>query len=278
MTNKFIYYLLIAVVPCIALTNPVRAEQSRPDKFRLAITSYTVEKSDSTISVTEPNLGAGISLSPRDTLGLSLENTVLRIDGYYRFNSNHGLSYSWFNIDTSGEKSLEDTIEWTDRDGNRIVIPVGAQVVSSMEIETFKLGYFWSFYNSGKLEMALGAGLHVTELSLGLDASVTLPPNSSIQNVDTTLPLPVVSLAIRYNVTPAFQWNLKAETFALEFDNWYGSFTEVTFGVEYRAWKHVALGAAITRNSLEIEEDDPDYFLKYENRISGGMLYVATYF
>ena len=270
--------VLIVALLCLSMLSPSWAEDSVPDRFRLAITSYTVDRSDATISVTDPDLGAGISFRPRDTLGLNIENTVLRIDGYYRFTPNHGLTYSWFNIDTSGGKSLEDTIEWTDRDGNKIVIPIGAQVNSSMEVETFKLGYLWSFYNSGKMEMGLGAGLHITQLTFGLDASVTVPPNSSIQTVDTTLPLPVLSLATRYNVTPKFQWNLKAEAFALEFDNWYGSFLEVTLGAEYRVWKHVSIGAAVTRNALEIEEDDPDYRLKYENRISGAMLYLATYF
>jgi hypothetical protein len=48
--------------------------------------------------------------------------------------------------------------------------------------------------------------------------------------------------------------------------------------MEYRAWKHVALGAGLSSNSLEIEEDDPNYQLSFDNTISGALLYVATYF
>jgi hypothetical protein len=83
---------------------------------------------------------------------------------------------------------------------------------------------------------------------------------------------------LNYKVTPRLHWYLKSEAFALKFDNWTGSYRDTTFGLEYRAWKHVALGASLNSNSLDLEEDDPDYHLKFNNSISGGLIYVATYF
>ena len=35
---------------------------------------------------------------------------------------------------------------------------------------------------------------------------------------------------------------------------------------------------ALSSNSLELEEDDPDYHLRFNNSINGGMIYLATYF
>ena len=64
----------------------------------------------------------------------------------------------------------------------------------------------------------------------------------------------------------------------LKYDNWTGSYRDATLGMEYRAWKHVALGAGLSSNSLEIEEDDPNYQLSFDNTISGALLYVAYYF
>jgi hypothetical protein len=113
---------------------------------------------------------------------------------------------------------------------------------------------------------------------VGLDASLTTPPNQSLQNVNTTVPLPVFSLVLKYNVTPKFHWYLKTEAFVLKFDKWTGGYRDATLGMEYRAWKHVALGAGLSSNSLDIEEDDPNHRLRYNNSISGALLYVATYF
>ena len=124
----------------------------------------------------------------------------------------------------------------------------------------------------------MGAGLHVTRLAVGLDSSTTIPTNSSVKKVDTTVPLPVISLVLQYQVTPKFHWYLKAESFALKFDNWVGVYRDTSFGIEYRARESLALGAALSINSLDIEENDPKYKLRFDNSIAGVLLYVATYF
>ena len=271
--GKKIKHVLFIVISLFAMVNLARAEEVEPDKFKFAIGGYAVARYDSSISLTDPDLGVGVSIDPQDTLGLNFESSVLRIEGYYRFHPKHALTYSWYSIDSTGTKTLDKDIPW-----GEITIPIGAQVVSSMEYDIFRVGYLWSFYHSDKVELGVGAGLHLTRLRLGLDASVTKPPNQSAERVDTTVPLPVVSIVLNYHVTPKFHWYLKSEAFAMKFNDWTGSYRDATLGMEYRAWKHVALGAGLSSNSLEIEEDDPNFQLKFDNTISGARLYVATYF
>jgi hypothetical protein len=270
--------LWFVVIPLLAMTSQVQAEPAELDKFRLAIGGYALARYDSSISLTDPDLGAGISISPQDTLGIDIENTVLRIEGYYRFHPKHALLFSWYSINSTGSKIIEEEFDWEDDDGNTVTVPVGAQVFSILDYEIFKLGYLWSFHHTDKIELGVGAGLHFTSLSMELDASSTTPPSQSLQDAKTTVPLPVFSLVLKYNVTPKFHWYLKSEAFLLKFDNWTGSYRDTTLGMEYRAWKNVALGAGLSSNSLEIEEDDPDHILNFTNSISGGLLYVATYF
>jgi hypothetical protein len=260
------------------MAGQVQAEPAELDKFRLAIGGYALARYDSDISLTDPDLGAGISISPQDTLGIDIENTVLRIEGYYRYHPKHALTFSWYSINSTGSKIIEEEFDWEDNDGNTVTVPVGAQVFSILDYEIFKLGYLWSFHHTDKIELGVGAGRHITQLSMDLDASSTTPPSQSLQDAKTTVPLPVFSLVLKYNVTPKFHWYLKSEAFLLKYDNWTGSYRDTTLGMEYRVWKNVALGAGLSSNSLEIEEDDPDHILKYNNNISGGLLYVATYF
>ncbi len=277
-TKKIMRLFLLVVSLLVVVISPVRAEEPVTDKFRFAIGGYALTRFDSTISLTEPNLGAGISISPRDTLGLETDTAVFRIDGYYRFNRKHSLTYSWYSISTEGNKTIEKDFEWTDPDGNTITIPLGAQVVSNLDYDIFKVGYLWSFHHSDKVELAIGGGFHITRLGLALDASTTQPAGRAIEQVDTTVPLPVVSLVLKYNVTPKFHWYLKTEAFALKFDKWSGSYRDTTLGLEYRAWKNVAIGGGLSANALEIEEEDPKAELKFTNTIAGGLIYVATYF
>ena len=260
------------------MVSPAQAEEPQADKFRLAIGGYALARYDSNISLSNPDLGAGISINPQDTLGIDTENTVLRIEGYYRFRPKHALTYSWYSINSTGSKTIDEEFSWVDPDGNPITIEAGAQVNSNLDYDIFKVGYLWSFHHTDKVELGVGAGLHITRLRMGLDASITNPPNQTLQNVNTTVPLPVFSLVLSYSVTPKFHWYLKTEAFVVKFDNWTGSYRDATVGMEYRAWKHVALGAGLSTNSLEVEEDDPNYQLKFNNTISGALLYVATYF
>ena len=277
MNNKKLITVILALCSLFAMLNQARAEEPLPDKFRLSIGGYALARFDSNISLTEPNLGAGVSISPQDTLGVNVENTVLRLEGYYRFKPEHALTYSWYSISSEGNKTLVDPFDWVDEDGNTITIGPG-QVISNLDYDIFKVGYLWSFHHTDKVEIGVGAGLHVTRIAVGLKATVTNPPGSAIEQVDTTVPLPVISVLLKYHITPKWSWYLKSEAFAMKFDKWTGSYRDSTFGIEYRGWKHVALGAGLSSNALELEEEDPEYLLKYNNTIAGGLIYVATYF
>ena len=125
MGIKIIIHGFFAVIAFFAMMDLARAEATQPDKFKLSIGSFALSRYDSNISMTDPDLGAGISISPQDTLGIDIESSVLRIEGYYRIRPNHGLTYSWYSIDSKGDKTLDRSIEWVDEDGNAIVIVDG---------------------------------------------------------------------------------------------------------------------------------------------------------
>jgi hypothetical protein len=278
MGIKIIKYLLSVVTALSFMVAPARAEEPLPDRFRLAISGYFLTRYESNVSLSGTASGVGVSISPEETLGLDIANAVARIEGYYRIRPKHAITFSWYSINSTGSKSIEKDFGWTTPGGVDIVIPAGAQVDSTLNFDVFKVGYLWSFYRTEKVELSLGAGLHASQLKLGLNASTTIPSGQSAERVDTTIPLPVFSFALRYHVTPKYLWFLKTEAFAMKFNDWVGSYRDTTFGLEYRLWKHVALGAGLSSNSLEIEQDASSYRLKYDYTINGGLLYAAMYF
>jgi hypothetical protein len=280
MNNAKIATALLLASALLVMLHHARAEETEPDKFKIAIGGYAVGRYDSTMSLTEPSLGAGVSISPEDTLGLDATQTVARLDGYYRFNRKHALTYSWYRISSDGNKTVEDEdleLPWLDEDDNPIVIPVGARIDTVLDYDIFKLGYLWSFHHTDKVELAVGAGLHLTRITVGMTAETTVS-GADAKDVKTTVPLPVLSFALIYNVTPKFSWHLKTEVFAIAFDDWEGTYTDGTLGMEYRAWKNVGLGVGLGSNSLKITEETNDYKFSYDNRISGINAYVAAYF
>ena len=269
-------FILLALLMMTA-ANYAYAKEKIPDQFRIAFGGFAVVRYDSLMSLTEPNLGAGISISPEDTLGLSSEQVVLRLEGYYRFTKKHAMTYSWYRISSDGSKILEEEFDWVDDNGDTITIPADAKVDSTLSYDIFKLGYLWSFHHSDKVEMSAGVGIHMTRVEVDLRSDTTSSGVNS-RDVDTTLPLPVFSFSIVYHVTPKFVWHLKQEFFALQFDKWDGNYTDSTLGVEYRFLENVGLGIALSSNSLKVTESEDDYKFSYDNRITVVLVNVAAYF
>jgi len=270
-------FLQITGLLFVYAASAAHAEEVIPDKFRIALGAYAVVRYDSVLSLTDPDFGAGISISPEDTLGLSTEQTVFRLDGYYRFTKKHALIYSWYNISSDGSKSIEEEFDWIDENGDSITIPVGAQVDTSLDFDIVKLSYLWSFHHTDKVEMSAGVGLHMARIAVGLRSDTT---SSGVEamDVDTGLPLPVVSFSVVYHITPKFSWQFKQEFFALHYDKWDGTYTDSTLGMEYRVFENVGLGIALASNSLKLTEKEDDYKFNYDNRITGFLINAAAYF
>ena len=247
------------------------------EKFTLAIGAYGVFRYDSNALLTSRDFGVGLAFSPEDLLGLDSRQTVLRLEGTWLFRPSHALTFSWYDISSSNSISVERDFEWVDQDGNTITIPIGASVGSRLDYNILKLGYSWSFYNSEKVRLSAGAGLHMTEITLGLNAETT-STGVNASSGKTTLPLPVVSFALNYQVTPRFSWYLKTEVFALSFDDWRGAYDDATVGVEYRVMEWLGIGVALNNNSLRIVEENPDTRFEFENRINGAMLFLRGHF
>jgi hypothetical protein len=203
------------------------------------------------MSLADSSLGAGASINPSETLRLNLEQTVMRLDGYYRFTPVHALTYSWYKIKSTGNRTIDETFDWLDKDGNKIEIL--SRVNTELEYDIYKLGYLWSFYHNDKVELSAGGGLNISRIIVGLDADTTLPPTSKAHGVKSTIPLPVLSFDLKYNVTPRFSWYVKSEVFAISIGDWSGTFTDNLLGMEYRAWKNIALGAGLGSNALRIK-------------------------
>jgi hypothetical protein len=257
---------------------PVEPKPDLPDRFKFAFGGFLLSDFNSTISLSNADLGVGAGFDPSQALGLDFKNNVLRIEGYYRFTKNQSLTYSWYSINSTGDVTLNEEINWVDDDGNEVTIPVGAQVQSDFGYNIYKVGYLWSFYRNSKVELGIGAGLHITRFKLNLNASATNPPGSSVEDVSLTAPLPVITLDLNYNITPRWRVELTTQWFAMTVNEWSGYYHDSVLGVEYRAWEHVALGAGLNANTLEVKHNSDGEILNFNQNINGGLVYIAAYF
>ena len=228
----------VYLVMCLILFAPslVHAKDKDLQKFRIAVGGYTLAKNDATISLTDAGVGAGVSIDPEDALGVDSKQTVFRLDGHFRFNNKHRITYSWYRVSSDGSKVLDEDIDWEDEDGNAIFIPAGARVDTVLKYDIFKVGYLWSFYHSEKVELAAGAGLHTTRFKVSLQAETT-SSGGEATDVALTVPLPVLSISLMYKVSPKISWAFKSEAFALAYDDWEGNYVDTTLAMEFQVAK-----------------------------------------
>jgi hypothetical protein len=267
---------LLAIM-ALPLAAPTEAHAQGSDKFKVSLGGYSVFRYDSTMSLTQTDAGVGVSFTPEDTLGWDGQQTVARLDGRYRFNDTHALTVSWYSIGLDGSRALDRDIEWVDVNGDTITIPAGTGVSSGLNYDIYKVGYLWSFYHNDKVELSVGAGLHVTNIDIGLTAQTT-SSGVDARRADTTLPLPVLSFRMGYEVSEAWRWFLKTEVFALSFDNWTGTYSDIELGLEYRINRHLGAGLGIGSNSLRVKEESGATRFEYDNRLSGAFLFLTGYF
>ena len=248
------------------------------ETFSLSAGGYHVFRADTTVSLVSRNAGAGAVIRPADTLGLDLENTVLKVNGRYRFSPSSQVVVSWFKVDSEAKRNLQSDVDWVAPNGDEITLSQGSRVASSMDYEISKASYFYSFYHNEKVELMAGGGLHVSRFAIDIDVLATPGGGASSQqteNAATTIPLPTLGFGLNYRVTPRLHWYLRGEGFYLEFDDWKGLFTDLEVGAEYRLWKGLSVGAGLATNNLTVTETTSRYKFRYDNRLSGAHTYLA---
>jgi hypothetical protein len=256
-------------------SSPTMAQED--DKFEISVGAYSVLRFESAVSLTETNVGAGLSIRPGDTLGLDSEQTVFRLDGLYRFNTKHAITFSWFRINADASKTLLDDIEWIDENGDTVTIPTGTSVNSSLGYDIYKLGYRWSFYRSDKVELAAGAGLHMAEVRVGLSVDSAII-GSDLRTAKSNLPMPVLSFRLNYNVTPRFDWFLRSQLFALDLGQWRGVYSDIELGMKYQLFEHIGIGVGIGSNGLDVVREYDDTRLDFDNQVTGLHFFVSANF
>jgi hypothetical protein len=285
---KFASPLILALAaifyigPTAAAEEPAKKEKPLPqENIYVQIGAFVIGNTNTLMGA--ENSGVGAYLNTDDLLDMESSVTVARLDGYWRFTPNQRLEFSYYNINRKGSKVLNQDIDW-----NGEVFGVGTNVNSDLKTTTYKLNYSWSFYRNEKVDLGIGAGLHITEIEASLDGTAyTNPsdPNNSpteyvgAQTVKVLAPLPVAGFRISYNITDRVRIRGATDIFVLKFEDNKGSFRDTSIGIDWRFSKHVGVGASIVNDDLYLEATaDNETTLKIKNDVLGAEAFVSFYF
>ncbi len=235
----------------------------------MIVTNFETE-----MQLTPKNLPISARINTKDQLGMKTDTNVFRIDGYYRFTDKHSIDFSFFSVKSNGGKFIDKDIEWNDQK-----ISAGASIDSYFDMDVYKVNYGYSFYHSEEVELALTAGLHITSIGIGLQASGTIDgvvAQSTSSSASATIPLPVFGFKGEYTIIDKTLFvNYRTEYFFLEYDTFRGNLHSSAINLEYRFLENVGVGVGYNNNTIYLQMDDGDKKFEVQNTLAGAMLYLT---
>jgi hypothetical protein len=240
-----------------------------PDKFMFRLAAYSIQDAETDFTILSED-GFGTGLGYTDDLGGDNDDTVPRLDIYYRLNDRHRIDFTHFKFERDGRKRLEIEVEIEDE-----IYSVGETVVSSISYELFKVGYAYTFYHSPQVELGVTTGLNVTTYEFDFE----LEDGSSESKSKATAPLPMFGLKMSFAINSRWSLHYLSEIFFIEIgDSFEGVFLNNELNLEYRFENSFALGLGVTRHSIDVSSDDDDLQGEINDSAKGVLIFTSYYF
>lgn len=261
--------LSLTLIPTASSFAETRYE-NLPDQIMLQLGGLLVFDSNTTLTANGAASGLGTTIDFDRDLDGDTRITTPSFEFYYRFNPRHRLELSAFQLDRDGSKEITRSITFRDR-----VFSATTQVDSSIQNDVYKLAYAYSFYHVDQVELAFSAGLNV----LDYEAELASSAGDFAETAATTAPMPVFGFRMDYAATQRLTVRFRTDSFYFDYeDKVRGSLLELQVGVEYRALRHFALGASLSRLAIDVDFEDDDFNGSVQDLYRGARLYGAFYF
>ena len=182
----------------------------------------------------------GDSIDFDDTFGVG-DFERFRGDALWRIKGKHSVRGTYFTNNRSASNELSRDINFGDE-----TYPVGAVVSARSELEVLQFSYDYAFRRTENYELAAGIGVHMLEITLGLDATVTGGGGSVSRELSqkgsTDAPLPTLGFRGVWRLPNNFYATALAQYFYMDFDDYVGSLSDLKATLVWQATPHVGVG------------------------------------
>ena len=209
-----------------------------------------------------------------DTFGVGDFERV-RLDAMWRIKGKHSLRGTYFSNDRTASNELSRDINFGDE-----TYPVGATVSARTKLEVLQLSYDYVFKRRENYELAAGIGVHMLDMSLGLDATVTATGGSAQRELSergaTAAPLPTLGFRGVWRLPHNFYVTALAQYFYIDFDDYVGSLSDLKATLVWQASEHVGVGLGYNdfRFRMKLDKDRFDGRLNWD--YGGAMAFVSV--
>ena len=212
---------------------------------------------DTTLIVTDENQIVGTGINFEQNLGLDDNKSTGLIGIDWRFAKRHLLSYRYFDLSRSGNTTDSTVVIAIGEEVFDVILPIQ----SFFDITANELSYSYSLLFDERKELAIGIGLSVQDLVLGLQGTASSPEPGAIidSRLDSTAPLPTLDVGFDYAFTDRWIFESRLGWLAVEADfganeDLAGEIFNAKVGISWHAFEHVGFFA-----HYQVFDVDVDY-------------------
>ena len=247
---------LVVAHPAVAQDDSNWNDWPLADRWTVSA-GYFIPDLDTTLIVTDENQIVGTGISFEKNLGLddSKGTALLGVD--WRFAKRHLLSFRYFHLSRSSI-STDSTV--TIAIGEE-VFDLTLPIQSFFDITAYELSYAYSLLLDERKELAIGIGLSVQDLALGLQGTASSPQPGEIidSRLDSTAPLPTLNVGFDYAFTDRWLFVSRLGWLAVEADfaadeELSGEIFNATTGISWHTFENVGFFA-----HYQVFDVDVDY-------------------
>lgn len=209
-------------------------------------------------------------------LGLG-DKDSFRVDAFWRVSRRHKLRFMYFENERGGSKTLERDLEIEGE-----LYPLDGIARAANETLVIGLAYEYSFLRRDTWELAVTAGLHLTELVLGVEitGSVNDVPVEVGQENRSRLeaPLPMFGVRGLWHIGQSVYLDAYVQYFQLEFGASEGSILDYRAAVTWLPLGSFGLGVGYNEFSTKLDVDRSAFNGRIEWDYRGPQVFVVASF
>ena len=258
ITGTAIFIPLLLLAWMFILPSNVMADEGwgpGQDKWKFELGAY-FPSLDTSIQVND-GIDLGDDIDLEDTLGFSDDDTIWRLDGYWRFFKKHRLGFGYYGFNRDASIVLTEDLDIGDE-----IFPIDALANTTLDMGFYTIDYRYSFYQGEKWEMSAGLGVYWVDLDFSIFASLQVgeddPAEEFFESTDFNGPLPYLALSFEYYITPKWLAIAKGGYFGLSVGDIDGSLTNLGAKLEYQFTKMFGLGLGYDYFRIDVTLDDAD--------------------
>lgn len=256
-----------AVAPALAQQSGWTTHPALQDRWTLNLGVYAPNV-NTTFRLNGTGGLIGTEVNAEEDLGLRERNYMPAFLASVRLGERWKLEFEYLSLERENSQSLSRTISWGDN-----TYTIGTTVNSSFNTDIYRLSVGYSFVKDGQKEFGAVLGLHATDLLARINAAAV-----GTEEGDVLAPLPTIGIYGAYAPTPRWLISGRVDIFSLAYEEFDGSLTNVTLGVDYRLWRNLGLGLAWRYIDYDLSVTEPSFTGAVNYSFSGPLLYLVSSF